>query len=51
MTANEKTLLILVEVLLLVAALSWRMWFIVLGAAVLIAATVWLRPEEGGEEC
>lgn len=51
MTANEKTVLIPVEVLLLVAALSWRMWFIVLGAVVLIAATVWLQPEEGGEEC
>lgn len=37
MTAGEKTLLVPVCLVLLVAALSWRFFFIALGAAVLIA--------------
>lgn len=34
---------------LLVVALSWRLWLIALGFAVAAAAVVWLETEEGAD--
>lgn len=47
MSVNEKILLVPAELLLLVSALSWRMWFVAVCALVLIVATVWAKPVEG----
>nr|DAR35154.1 MAG TPA: hypothetical protein [Caudoviricetes sp.] len=50
MNMREKILLIPLCAVMLVVALSWRFWFIAIGFAVLIAAVVWLRPEEVANE-
>ena len=47
MTTREKILLVPLCAMLLVVALSWRLWLIALGFAVAAAAVVWLRTEEG----
>lgn len=47
MTTREKILLVPLCAVLLVVALSWRLWLIALGFAVAAAAVVWLETEEG----
>lgn len=47
MTLRERCLLLPLEVVLLVVALSWRFWFIALGAVLLVVATVLLCAEDG----
>ena len=49
MTTREKTLLVPLCAVLLVVALSWRLWLIALGFAVAAAAVVWLETEEGAD--
>lgn len=52
MTAGEKSLLIPVCVVMHLVALSWRFFFIALGAVVLIAAIALLPCEVvGNEDC
>ena len=48
MTTREKILLVPLCAVLLVVALSWRLWLIALGFAV-AAAVVWLETEEGAD--
>ncbi|KFI84470.1 hypothetical protein BREU_1245 [Bifidobacterium reuteri DSM 23975] len=47
MTTGQKIVLLPLCLLLMVAALSWRLWLIALGFAVAVAAVVWLETEEG----
>ena len=49
MTTREKILLVPLSAVLLVVALSWRLWLIALGFAVAVAAVVWLETEEGAD--
>lgn len=44
-----KILLVPLCAVLLVVALSWRLWLIALGFAVAAAAVVWLETEEGAD--
>lgn len=50
MTTRDKTLLVPLCAVLLVVALSWRLWLIALGFAVAAAAVAWLETEEGGDD-
>lgn len=50
MTTREKILLVPLCAVLLVVALSWRLWLIALGFAVAAAAVAWLETEEGGDD-
>ncbi len=47
MTTREKILLVPLCAVLLVVALSWRLWLIALGFAVAVAAVVWLETRKG----
>lgn len=49
MTTREKILLVPLCAVLIVVALSWRLWLIALGFAVAVAAVVWLETEEGAD--
>ncbi|MDU2402082.1 hypothetical protein [Bifidobacterium scardovii] len=50
MTTRDKTLLVPLCAVLIVVALSWRLWLIALGFAVAVAAVAWLETEEGGDD-